>query len=145
MKLHPLFEKMQIAKGNEKIDLLNEIAVVYRKTDRFMSLDFSRKAYELSVENNYLPGKAFAKKNEGVCWFFIGNSDSTDGSNILTFCLSFSAKQKWRIKECSKKILFFILVQLCIFFSLAYVLFSFWDLEFGSWFLGLLCFKKCAN
>jgi len=74
----PLFEKMQIAKGNEKIDLLNEISVVYRKTDRFKSLDFSRQAYDLSVENNYLPGKAFAKKNEGVCWFFIGNSDSAN-------------------------------------------------------------------
>ncbi len=75
-EVDPLIEKMQKAKGIERIDLINEISVVYRKTDRFKSLDYSRQAYELSVENNYLPGKAFAKKNEGVCWFFIGNGDS---------------------------------------------------------------------
>lgn len=72
----PLLEKMQIATGTEKIDLINEITVVYRKTDRLKSLGYARQAYRLSSQNNYMPGKALAKKNEGICWFFIGNNDS---------------------------------------------------------------------
>ncbi len=72
----PLIKKMQVATGNQKADLLNEISVVYRKTDRFKAMDYARQAYENSVENNYLPGKALAKKNEGICWFFVGNIDS---------------------------------------------------------------------
>jgi len=72
----PLIAKLQVVNGNVKIDLLNEISVVYRKTDRYKSLDYARQAFKLSVENNYLPGKALAKKNEGICWFFIGNNDS---------------------------------------------------------------------
>jgi tetratricopeptide (TPR) repeat protein len=72
----PLIEKLQMVKGNGKIDLLNQISVVYRKTDRYKSLDFARQAFKLSTENNYLPGKAIAKKNEGIYWFFIGNNDS---------------------------------------------------------------------
>jgi tetratricopeptide (TPR) repeat protein len=72
----PLIEKMQKANGIEKADLMNEISVVYRKTDRYKALDFARQAFELSVKANYLPGKALAKKNEGICWFFIGSNDS---------------------------------------------------------------------
>ncbi|MEI6749056.1 MAG: tetratricopeptide repeat protein [Bacteroidota bacterium] len=40
------------------------------------SLDYARQAYKLSLESKYLPGKALAKKNEGVIWFFIGKNDS---------------------------------------------------------------------
>ena len=72
----PLIEKIQNTKGNNKVDLLNEISVVYRKTDRYKSMDYARQAYKLSVETNYNSGKALAKKNEGICWFFIGNNDS---------------------------------------------------------------------
>ncbi len=72
----PLIEKMQKTKGHERIDLLNEISVVYRKTDRMKSMDYARQAFKLSVGNKYLSGKAQAKKNEGICWFFIGNNDS---------------------------------------------------------------------
>jgi len=72
----PLIEKLQLVKGSEKIDLLNQISVVYRKTDRYKSLDYARQAFKFSAESNYLPGKALAKKNEGICWFFIGNNDS---------------------------------------------------------------------
>jgi two-component system, sensor histidine kinase and response regulator len=72
----PLIEKMQRAIGVEKINMMNEISVVYRKTDRYKAMDYARQAFKLSVEDNYLPGKALAKKNEGICWFFIGNNDS---------------------------------------------------------------------
>lgn len=72
----PLIEKIQKTNGNNKVDLLNEISVVYRKTDRIKSMDYARQAYKLSVEINYNSGKALAKKNEGICWFFIGNNDS---------------------------------------------------------------------
>jgi tetratricopeptide (TPR) repeat protein len=72
----PLIEKMQKANGNEKADLMNEISVVYRKTDRHKALEYARRAFNFSDDNNYLPGKALAKKNEGVCWFFIGSTDS---------------------------------------------------------------------
>ena len=72
----PLIERIQNTKGNNKVDLLNEISVVYRKTDRYESMNYSRQAYKLSVETNYNSGKALAKKNEGICWFFIGNNDS---------------------------------------------------------------------
>ena len=72
----PLIQKMQKAKGTEKIDLLNEISAVYRKSDRDKSMEYARQAYKLSVEGKYLAGEALAKKNEGICWFFIGNNDS---------------------------------------------------------------------
>jgi len=72
----PLIEKMQKASGIEKADLMNEISVVYRKTDRYKSLEYARLASKLSENINYLSGKAMAKKNEGVCWFFIGSTDS---------------------------------------------------------------------
>jgi len=75
-EVSPLIEKMQKAKGTAKIDLMNEISVVYRKSDRYKALDFARQAFEFSVKANYLQGKALAKKNEGVCWFFVGNNDS---------------------------------------------------------------------
>jgi len=71
-----LIQRMEQAKGNAKIDLMNEISIVFRKTDRHKSMDYARQAFKLSVENSYLPGKALAKKNEGICWFFIGNNDS---------------------------------------------------------------------
>ena len=72
----PLIERMQSSKGNGKIDLLNELSVQFRKTNRYTALDYARQAHTLSCANNYLPGKALAKKNEGICWFFIGNNDS---------------------------------------------------------------------
>ena len=72
----PLIEKMQRAQGTEKIDLLNDISATCRKTDRHKAMDFARQAFTLSSEAKYLPGKALAKKNEGICWFFIGNNDS---------------------------------------------------------------------
>ncbi len=70
----PLLDQMKKSTGVEKIKLLNEISVVYRKSDRNKSLDFARQAFSLSEEYNYLPGKALAMKNEGICWFFIGNN-----------------------------------------------------------------------
>jgi tetratricopeptide (TPR) repeat protein len=72
----PLLQKMQKSKGNEKVDLLNEISAVYRKTDRDKSMEYAKQAFKLAVENKYLPGQALAKKNEGICWFFYGNNDS---------------------------------------------------------------------
>lgn len=74
----PLIQKMKAARGTEKIDLMNQISIVYRKTDRYKALDFARKAYELSVKSNYLPGVALAKKSEGICWFFVGSNDSAN-------------------------------------------------------------------
>jgi tetratricopeptide (TPR) repeat protein len=71
-----LIEKLQQAKGNQKVDLLNEISVIYRKSDRYIALDYARKAYSLATGSRYLPGKALARKNEGICWFFVGNNDS---------------------------------------------------------------------
>jgi len=75
-EIAPLLKKVENASGKEKADLLNEISAVYRKTDRMKSLDYARQAYKLSLESKYLPGKALAKKNEGVIWFFIGKNDS---------------------------------------------------------------------
>jgi tetratricopeptide (TPR) repeat protein len=72
----PLIEKMKSAKGNEKVDLLNKISAAYRKSDRYASMKYAQQAYELSVSENYIPGRALAKKNEGICWFFIGSNDS---------------------------------------------------------------------
>ena len=72
----PLLKKMQNAKGNTRVDLMNEISSVYRKSDRYTALSYARQAFDLSVVNNYLPGKALAKKNEGICWFFMGSNDS---------------------------------------------------------------------
>jgi len=72
----PLIEKMQQAKGNAKVDLLNEISVAYRKSDRLASMHYARDAFRLATSANYLPGKALALKNEGICWFFMGNNDS---------------------------------------------------------------------
>jgi tetratricopeptide (TPR) repeat protein len=71
-----LIEQMKKAKGTVKIDLLNNISVVYRKSDLSTSLEYARQAFALSAAENYLPGKALALKNEGVCWFFMDNSDS---------------------------------------------------------------------
>jgi len=71
-----LLEKIKRSQGLEKIDLMNEISVVYRRTDRSKALDFAKQAFRLSDDVNYLPGKALAKKNEGICWFFIGSNDS---------------------------------------------------------------------
>lgn len=71
-----LIEKMKRANGNTKIDLLNEIAIEYRKTDRYQSIEYARQAFRLSESFKYLPGKALALKSEGICWFFIGNNDS---------------------------------------------------------------------
>jgi len=72
----PLIERLKSSTGVAKADLLNEISLVFRKTDRYASLDYARQAFELSVIENYMPGKALAKKNEGICWFFMGNNDS---------------------------------------------------------------------
>ncbi len=85
----PLIEKLPQAKGNEKVDILNEISVVYRKSDRYGALDYARQAYSVASRINYLPGKALAKKNEGICWFFVGNNDSaticyTESLDIFT-------------------------------------------------------------
>jgi len=71
-----LIERLKSSNGVAKADLLNEISVAFRKTDRYASLDYARQAFELSVTENYMPGKALAKKNEGICWFFIGSNDS---------------------------------------------------------------------
>ena len=72
----PLLKRLNSASGIAKADLLNEISVAFRRTDRYASLDYARQAFELSVTENYMKGKALAKKNEGICWFFIGNNDS---------------------------------------------------------------------
>ena len=72
----PLIERLKSSTGVAKADLLNEISVVFRRSDRYASLDYARQAFELSVNEKYLQGKALAKKNEGICWFFIGNNDS---------------------------------------------------------------------
>jgi tetratricopeptide (TPR) repeat protein len=72
----PLIKRLNSASGIAKADLLNEISVAFRRTDRYASLDYARQAFELSVTENYMKGKALAKKNEGICWFFIGSNDS---------------------------------------------------------------------
>ena len=94
----PLIERMQKVSGTEKIDLMNEISVVYRKTDRLKALDFARQANELSAKSNYLQGKALALKNEGVCWFFIGNADSAMlcYSQALLYFLKLGIKKECR-------------------------------------------------
>lgn len=71
-----LIQKLAFTKGTAKVDLLNEISVVYRNSDRLKALDFAHQAYQSSVAANYLPGQALARKNEGICWFFIGSNDS---------------------------------------------------------------------
>ncbi len=71
-----LMERMKLCGGKAKIDMLNELSVIYRKTERYKAMDFARQAYRLSVEGNYPAGRALAKKNEGICWFFIGRNDS---------------------------------------------------------------------
>jgi len=80
-QLLPLIERTKIAKGTSKIDLLNELSVEYRKTDRYEAMNYARQALKLSVEIKYLAGEALAKKNEGICWFFIGNNDSASICN----------------------------------------------------------------
>jgi len=83
-----LIQKLQKAKGNEKVDLLNEISAVYRKSDRDKSMEYAKQAFKLAVANKYLAGEALAKKNEGVCWFFIGNNDSAKicySQSLFTF------------------------------------------------------------
>jgi tetratricopeptide (TPR) repeat protein len=72
----PLIKRLNSASGIAKADLLNEISVAFRRTDRYASLDYARQAFELSVTENYMKGKALAKKNEGICWFFMGSNDS---------------------------------------------------------------------
>jgi len=72
----PLIKRLNSVTGVAKANLLNEISVAFRNTDRYASLNYARLAFELSMKENYLPGKALAKKNEGICWFFIGNNDS---------------------------------------------------------------------
>lgn len=72
----PLIKQLNSASGIAKADLLNEISVAFRRTDRYASLEYARQAFELSTTENYMKGKALAKKNEGICWFFIGSNDS---------------------------------------------------------------------
>ncbi len=72
----PLLDRLQKTKGIEKIGVLNELSVVFRKTNRYESMGYARQAFKLSVEYHFLPGEALAKKNEGVGWFFIGSNDS---------------------------------------------------------------------
>lgn len=71
-----IIEKMQKSTGRAKADLLNQVSVTYRNTDRLKSLEYARLAYTASTEINYTAGQALARKNEGICWFFIGNNDS---------------------------------------------------------------------
>lgn len=71
-----LIQKMEKTQGRIKVDLLNEISNNYRKTDRIKAMQYARLAYENASKNNYMSGKALAKKNEGICWFFIGGNDS---------------------------------------------------------------------
>lgn len=89
----PLIEKMKSAKGFAKVDLLNEISVAYRKSDRYASMKYARQAYELSVTENYIQGKALAMKNEGIFWFFVGNNDSA------TLCYSQALDDFIRIQD----------------------------------------------
>ncbi len=72
----PLLKRLNSVSGIAKADLLNEISVAFRRTDRYTSLDYARQAFELSTTENYMKGKAVAKKNEGICWFFMGSNDS---------------------------------------------------------------------
>lgn len=71
-----LLEKLKTSNGRNKADLLNQVSVAYRNSDRLKSLAYARKAYILSGQNNYVAGEALALKNQGICWFFIGNNDS---------------------------------------------------------------------
>ncbi len=75
-EITPLLERLEVSSGNAKVDLLNEISVTYRRSDRYKSLDYAREAFDNSLTARYLPGQALALKNEGICWFFIGNNDS---------------------------------------------------------------------
>ncbi|MEI6062190.1 MAG: tetratricopeptide repeat protein [Bacteroidota bacterium] len=72
----PLVERMLKSSGKGRVDLMNKISEVYRKTDRLKSLGFARQASKLAVDINYSQGEALASKNEGICWFFMGNNDS---------------------------------------------------------------------
>ncbi|MFN8134018.1 MAG: hypothetical protein U0Z17_01860 [Bacteroidales bacterium] len=71
-----LVGKIQKSSGRVKVDLLNQVSLAYRNTDRFKSLEYARLAYESSSEIKYTAGQALALKNQGICWFFIGNNDS---------------------------------------------------------------------
>jgi tetratricopeptide (TPR) repeat protein len=77
-KTGPLIERMQRTQGTGQIDIINELSAEYRKTDRFKALKYARQAYKLSVGCDYKAGLALARKNEGICWFFIGNNDSAE-------------------------------------------------------------------
>jgi len=72
----PLLQRLSKVQGTGKVDVLNELSAIYRKTDRLKALDFAEDAYRLSVKYNYNPGKALALKNQGICRFFMGNNDS---------------------------------------------------------------------
>ena len=71
-----LIGKLQKSNGRAKADLLNQVSLAYRNTDRIKSLEYARLAYTASSEMKYTAGQALALKNEGICWFFIGNNDS---------------------------------------------------------------------
>ena len=71
-----LIGKLQKSSGRAKADLLNQVSLAYRNTDRIKSLEYARLAYTASSEMKYTAGQALALKNEGICWFFIGNNDS---------------------------------------------------------------------
>ena len=71
-----LVGKMQKSTGREKADLLNQVSLAYRNTDRLKSLEYARLAYKTSSELTYTAGQALALKNQGISWFFIGNNDS---------------------------------------------------------------------
>jgi len=88
-----LIGKIQNSTGRAKADLLNQVSVTYRNTDRLKSLEYARLAYKASSELKYTAGQALALKNEGICWFFIGNNDSA------TYCYKEALAGFTRIRD----------------------------------------------
>lgn len=88
-----LIGKIQNSTGRAKADLLNQVSVTYRNTDRLKSLEYARLAYKASSGLKYTAGQALALKNQGICWFFIGNNDSA------TYCYKESLAGFTRIRD----------------------------------------------
>lgn len=71
-----LIQKMNHAQGKEKVDLLNQLSVDSRKSDRYAALKYASNAYQEAKTINYTAGCALAKKNQGIIWFFMESYDS---------------------------------------------------------------------
>lgn len=75
-KNEELILKLNHSQGKQKVDLLNQISKEFRDYDRFSSLNYANKAYDLAQNLSYKPGVALALKNIGIIWFYLGDNDS---------------------------------------------------------------------